>query len=164
MIKHRSEAPSSLEGGALAGLIGGIVMSIYMVIGTMLHHGDVWMTMKGAGTPFLHERAQAPGFDALAVGVGAGSSLLISVLWGLGFGAVFYGLSKAATVGAGVVWGVVCWLVMFYVVVPAVGMDVASKVPMGMAILQHVLFGVAVALAFLPFQHPHRVFNVPLTH
>jgi hypothetical protein len=42
---------------------------------------------------------------------------------------------------------------MYYVVLPIVGLaEMASSAPVWRAALYHVVFGVAVALAFLPYQ------------
>ena len=47
---------------------------------------------------------------------------------------------------------------MYYVVLPIVGLgEVARSAPLGMAIIGHVIFGLAVGVGFLPFQRtrPH---------
>src|SRR5206468_1344331 len=108
---------------------------------------------KGAGAPFLGERAMQPGFDGAAVLVGVVSHFAVSIVWGALFALLFYGLSRAATVAAGFLWGFVVWIGMFYVVLPIVGLgDMPSHIPVANAIIEHVIFGIVVALAFLPFQ------------
>lgn len=155
------DAERALGGGLIAGLVAGVLLSIGMLIMTASAGGDIWTAMKGAGTPFLGERAQQPGFDALAVTVGVACHLGISMIWGVLFGALFYGIGRPATVFMGASWGVVVWLVMYYVVLPVVGLGaITEKTPIAQAILSHVAFGVAVALAFLPFQR--RIYR-PIT-
>jgi hypothetical protein len=113
--------------------------------------------MKGAAIPLLGERAMAPGFDGTAVLLGLVIHFAISAAWGIVFGLLFQGLSRGATIGAGFAWGFVVWLVMYYLVLPLAGMsEMARSTPIGMAIVSHVLFGLSVALGFLPFQREIR--------
>jgi hypothetical protein len=143
----------SVKGGIVAGIIGGIAISVWMLISTLVQGMDPWMIFKGAGAPFLGERAMQPGFDGVAVLVGTLCHFGISIVWGALFGVLFYGLSRAATVAMGVVWGVVVWLAMYYLVLPLVGLGaITESVPPWKAAVEHVLFGVVVALGFLPFQ------------
>ena len=143
----------SVGGGVVAGLIAGLVLSLFMVVMNVLKGQDVWLVMKGAGLPFLGERAAQPGFDALAVVVGVLCHFAVSAVWGALFGLLFYGATKGATVAWGAAWGIVVWLGMYYVVGPFVGVpDLPKHVPVATAIAQHVLFGVVVGLGFLPFQ------------
>ncbi len=153
VARRRWEAGPALGGGALAGLLAGLVLSIFMVSMAVARGGDFWMTFKGAGTPFLGERAQQPGFDGTAVAVGLLSHLAVSITWGVLFGALFYGISRGATLFMGLLWGVVVWLGMYYVVLPAVGLTaIREQTPIARAVLSHVAFGFLIALAFLPFQ------------
>jgi hypothetical protein len=46
---------------------------------------------------------------------------------------------------------------MFYIVLPLVGAEeIAAMTPIGKAIFEHVVFGVSVAVGFLPFQQAHH--------
>ncbi len=140
-------------GGVVAGFVGGLGLSVFMAATTAAKGGDVWQAMKGAGAPFLREAAMRPGFDAGPVTVGLLSHFAVSIGWGILFGALFYGLPRAATLLAGVLWGIVVWVAMFYVVLPVFGLgEMVAQVPVSAAILEHVLFGVLVAVGFLPFQ------------
>jgi hypothetical protein len=152
-IRSKDQAHLAAKGGAIAGIAGGVVISLFMLATNVAAGRDVWMGMKGAGAPFLGERAMQPGFDAAAVIVGVLSHFAVSIGWGILFGLLFFGLSKGLTMIAGVFWGLVVWIVMFYVVLPVLGLgDMARSAPVGMAILEHVLFGIATAAAFLPYQ------------
>jgi hypothetical protein len=144
-------------GGVAAGLIAGAWLSIIMLLVNIAKNQDVWVGMKMAAMPFLGERATQPGFDLGPVALGLLSHFAVSAIWGLLFGVLFYGLSKGATVAVGALWGVVVWIGMYYVVLPVVGLaSLARSVPIGMAVANHVLFGVLVGLAFLPFQITKR--------
>ncbi len=152
-----------VKGGVIAGLVGGLFLSAMMTVMALAQHGDVWVGFKGAGRPFLGERMIQPGFDAVAVLVGFASHLAVSVTWGLLFGLLFYGWSKGMTVVLGALWGIVVWLGMYYVILPLVGLSsVARSVPIGAAIFFHVLFGLVVGIAFLPFQREARLRARPL--
>ena len=143
----------AVKGGIVAGLIGGAVLSVFMTIMNLASGQDIWVGMKIAGMPFLGERALQPGFDLGAVSVGVLSHVAVSMGWGLFFGLLFHGASRGATVVGGALWGIFVWLCMYYVVLPMVGLaELVQAAPIGMAVFEHVLFGLAVGLGFLPFQ------------
>lgn len=155
----------ALGGGVVAGVIGGVVIALVMLVAALAKGQDIWPGFKGAAAPFIGERAMQPGFDAGAVVLGVVCHFAVSIVWGVLFAAVFYGLSRGATVAAGVLWGVVVWLGMFYIVLPIAGLpQVARSEPIAMAIISHVIFGLSVAIGFLPFQHPRPHAAPPATH
>lgn len=150
---HTRNWQPAVVGGLVAGLAGALVFSAVLVAMTHASGGDVWTALKFPGSPFLGNRSLAPGFDPVALLVGVLSHLGVAAVWGLLFSLLFYGLSWPATIAAGALWGVVAWLGMFYVVLPTVRLgSMASRMPAPAAILEHVAFGLAMALAFLPFQ------------
>lgn len=142
-------------GGIVAGIVAGLVLAAFLVGMNVVEGRDIWPALKGAGMPFLGERAAQPGFDMQAVLVGAGAHFGISIIWGLLFAMLFNGASRLGTVALGAVWGVVTWLVMYYLVLPLAGLSELPKmVPMSQAVLMHVGFGLVLGIAFLPFQRP----------
>lgn len=146
----------AVKGGVVAGLIGGAVLSVFMTIMNLATGQDIWAGMKIAGMPFLGERALQPGFEPGPVMIGVLSHVAVSIGWGLLFGLLFHGASRGATIAGGALWGVLVWLSMYYVALPLVGLrELVRAAPIGMAVLEHVLFGLAVGLGFLPFQR-HR--------
>jgi hypothetical protein len=148
----------AIGGGIVAGLIAGAVMCVMLVIAAVEKGGNIWQPLKGAATPFLHERAMQPGLDVPAIAAGLGCHFAIAAIWGALFGVLAYGLSRGLTVVAGAVWGIVVWIGMYYVVLPLAGMgDVPRHVPIAQAIISHVVFGLIVSFGFLPFQRtrPH---------
>ncbi|HEU4728543.1 MAG TPA: DUF6789 family protein [Kofleriaceae bacterium] len=165
-VEHiRHGRAHALGGGVVAGVIGGIVIALVMLVAAQLKEQDLWPSLKGAAAPFLGERAMQPGFDGRAVALGVVCHFAVSIVWGVLFAAIFYGLSRGATVAAGVLWGIIVWLGMFYLVLPIAGLSrMASGEPITMAILSHVIFGLAVAIGFLPYQHPHAHAAPPTTH
>ena len=97
----------AVVGGIVAGLIGVVVVAIVMAITALAKGQDIWLGAKGAGAPFLRERAMQPGFDLLAVLVGTISHFAVSIVWGVLFALVAYGLTKPVTIPLGAVWGIV---------------------------------------------------------
>lgn len=151
-------------GGVVAGIVGGIVLSVLLAGMTLASGGELWPVLKFAGAPFLGERSFAPDFDPFAITVGFASHFAVSMGWGALFGLLFFGLDRMLTLLLGAVWGVVVWLGMHYAVMPMVGLGVGSgEGTVGVTVLMHVIFGVAVAVGFLPFQvprirqHPPRI-------
>jgi uncharacterized membrane protein YagU involved in acid resistance len=151
----RPDLGPALWAGVVAGLIGGIILSLFFVATGLAEGADIWLGAKLPGAPFLGERAMQPGFDSTAVIVGMLSHFGVSIAWGAIFGVFFAGLSAGATIAAGVVWGFVVWLVMYYTVLPLLGLaQIANSLPIGQAMFQHVLFGASVAVAFFELQPP----------
>ena len=159
----RSSSPElrhAIEGGVVAGLAAGLLLTLMMTAMSLARGTDVWFGIKGAAAPFLGARAMTPGFDFGAVLLGLIVHLAISVAWTLPFSLLVHGLGKGATVLAGAVWGLVVWIGMFYVVLPLVGQGaMVRQSPVGRAIAYHVFFGVAAAVAFLPFQRRSAFFR-----
>jgi uncharacterized protein DUF6789 len=157
-------AGRSVAGGVVAGVVGGAVLAALLAFLAFLRHQDLWRVLKGAGAPFLGARATRPGFDAEAVLVGVLGHFAVSIIWGVLFAVIFYGLSKGATMVAGLFWGVVVWLGMYYLVLPLVGLArITHDTPIAHAIVTHVVFGLAVAAGFLPFQMPRRPYPTSIS-
>lgn len=142
-------------GGTVAGILGGTLITALVIVTGLARSADaMWRGLKLAGLPFMHDRALEPGFDLNAVIVGVATHFAVSIAWGLLFALAVYGIGKGATVLAGAVWGVVVWLVMFHIVLPAIGLgDMARAAPVRSAVFEHVLFGLTLGIGFLPFQH-----------
>jgi hypothetical protein len=150
---ERQELARVSGGGVLAGIMAGLFLVAVLLASLALKGQNLWPAFKGASAPFFHQRAMQPGFDAAPVLVGALCHFLISAAWGWGFAVIAYGLSRPATIGAGALWGVVVWLGMHYVLLPAVHLrELNRAAPLAVAIAQHILFGLVLAAAFLPFQ------------
>jgi hypothetical protein len=151
----------------MAGLIAGVVVGIFMLMVAATRGHDLWQVLKGAGAPFLDGRALRPGPDAGAVILGVVCHLAVAAVWGVLFGILAFGLGRGETIAAGVAWGFVVWIVMYYLVLPALGLGkMAHSTPVGGAILSHVIYGIATALLFLPFQRqvPRHRTTITATH
>ncbi|MRG93473.1 hypothetical protein [Polyangium spumosum] len=143
----------ALSGGVIAGIFGGIVLTLYGLLAMVARGGDPWLTFKAPAAPFFPELAFAPGFDAAVVALGIIIHFAISIGWGALFGLFAFGANPLRTVLFGAAYGAFVWLVMYRLVLPLVGLgDLAASAPVGPAILEHVIFGLALAVGFLPFQ------------
>jgi hypothetical protein len=153
MVRTENEARRAVLGGALAGLTAGVLLSIIMTVMSAAAGKDVWYGMKGAAAPIVGARAMEPGFDLPAVALGVTNHLAISLAWGVLFALAFYGLSRGVTMLAGIGWGVVVWFVMYYVVLPIVGLAaMRDDAPVGRAILFHEIFSIPLAASFLVYR------------
>jgi hypothetical protein len=143
----------SMRSGAFAGLIAGLVTALFGLVRGALAGDDLWGLTKMPAIPFLGDLARRPGFDLVPLLAGGAIHLAVSAGWGLLFGLVARGHRVATTIGLGALWGVVVWLVMFHVVLPIAGADGVEG-----TLGEHVVFGVVLALAYLPFQprYPSR--------
>lgn len=158
---RESKRGHAIGGGVMAGVVGGVALALVMLVAAIAKGQDIWPGFKMASAPFLGERAMQPGFDLGAVLAGTASHFAVSIVWGVLFAILFYGLSKPATLAVGALWGIGVWLAMFYVVLPIAGLgEMAASAPIGMAILEHVIFGLAVAIGFLPFQRTKHVIPI----
>jgi hypothetical protein len=155
-IKVQTEARARRRaigiGGVVAGLIGGAVIEALMMVIAAGRGDSVWRVLKMASSPFFHHRAMIGGFDAAPIVAGLLIHFAVSVAWGVLFAAVAFGLSRAATVGVGAVWGVVVYLVMFLIVLPLATGHTPRMTNLALPLLQHIIFGLAVGVGFLPYQ------------
>ena len=152
----------AIGGGIVAGVIGGLVLMLIITLAEVERGHGFWIAMKGASAPFLHARALRPGFDGAAVMLGLVDHFLVSIIWGTLFGVLAFGLPRSATVLAGAFWGLFVWLVMCDAVLPVVGLGhMARSAPATSTVILHEVFGLAVAIAFLPFQRTGHVKRPP---
>jgi hypothetical protein len=152
-VASNLEAGHGGRGGAFAGVVGGLAMTVLGLFSAIARGDDLWPGLKGAAYPIVGQIAVEPGFNAGLVLLGTLIHFAVAVAIGVGFGLVFYGLSRGMTLVSGALYGVVVWLVMYYAVLPLAGMGfVAESVPLSTAVLGHVVFGLAVAIGFLPYQ------------
>lgn len=139
--------------GAFAGAMAGVVLAVVRAVTAARAGGESWHPLEIASAPLLGPRALEPGFDATALVLGLVIHLALSVAWGAAFGLFFHGLSRRGTVIAGAFYGLVVWLLMFYVVLPLAGLsEVAATIATRTAIVDHVVFGLAIGIAYAPFQ------------
>lgn len=141
-------------GGVVAGLVGGVAISLLRLLSAWSEGKDLWVGLKLAGAPLIGlEQALAPGFEAIPLLTGLLFHLVISLGWGLLFGLLFWGFPRGLTLFGGLCWGNLTWLVMSYAVLPLSGVsEIARLSTRASSLFEHLIFGLALALGFLPFQ------------
>ena len=149
------KARPALWGGTVAGLVGGVLLTLFNLLTDLVRGRDLWAGVKVAAYPFVGETALAPGYDAGPVLQGLTTHLGISVIWGVLFALTAFGMSRAATVSFGIIWGVLVWIGMCYFVLPLTSSSVLTRgTPTLLAVGQHLVFGLGLGLGFLPYQRP----------
>jgi hypothetical protein len=164
MIRNPNDGERCIVGGAIAGLAGGFAITVMLVSSALLNGLDIWPSLKTAALPFLGPRVFEPGFDYLAVAAGVTTHFLVSMVWGVLFAVVAWGLSRVATLVAAAAWGLIVWFGMIWVALPVLGyVEVARSIPVNVALFEHLLFGLAMGVVFLPFQrsYPSRATELP---
>jgi hypothetical protein len=151
-VHNQWQVERAAKGGVIGGLVSGVVISVFLAVIDAARGNDVLGGLKFASYPFFGDRVFEPGFDHVTIVAGIVTHLAVSMFWGTLFGLLFFGLSKRMTLFAGAFWGLMVWVVMLYVVLPVLGFFPGGNNPIAMAIFTHVLFGVTLAAAFLPFQ------------
>lgn len=147
------DADRCARGGVAGGLTGGLALSLLTAFRSIDAHRDVWTQLKIPALPFFGARAMDAGFAFWPVAVGVATHLAFALSWGLLFAIFAYGLSRPATVLVAPLFGIVAWLTMFYVVLPLFGLgSLARLMPPRLVATEHIVFGLAVAVGFLPFQ------------
>jgi hypothetical protein len=146
------------RGGLVAGGVGGAALLGLMVFRSAAAHLDIWRQLKLAGMPFWPKGALEPGFALGPVLLGVACHFAIAAIWGLAFAVLFDGLSRRGTVLAGAVLGFAAWLTMFHAVLPLFGLGhLAHLMPFGLVAYEHVVFGLAIGVGYLPFQRSASV-------
>jgi hypothetical protein len=158
MIRNPDHGDRCVLGGSVGGMTGGLAIAVLMIAHAAINGLNVWPALKAAALPLFGTRVFEPGFDLLPVVIGVSNHFAISMVWGVVFAVLAYGLSRVATLAAALAWGLVVWFGMYFVVLPVSGWgDVARAAPVNVALFQHLLFGLAMGLGFLPFQRTHIV-------
>src|SRR5688500_2019806 len=147
----------ALVGGIIAGAIAGAGLTSVMVIIAAIQGADAWVVLKSAALPFAGETVTRPGFDLIPLLIGAIAHFAVAVSWGVLFAALLYGASRAVTMMAGPFYGVLVFIAMFYGVLPVLGLvDFARGANHWLALIEHAVYGLTLAIAFLPFQREVR--------
>ncbi len=158
MNRHPSGGDRCVIGGVAGGVAGGLAVLVLGVAQAAINGLDAWPALKAASLPLFGARALAPGFEGAPVLVGLTGHFAIATIWAGAFAALAYGLPRAATIVAAFAWGLVVWFGMHVVVLRLIGCyEVVSVTPIGLALFQHLLFGLAMGIGFLPFQRPYAM-------
>jgi hypothetical protein len=157
MVKGPTDTRLATAHGAFAGVVAGVLLTLFMTVMSAASGQDIWYGMKGAAAPFLGESAMRPGFDLLAVIVGLVSHLAISAIWGILFAILFFATPRTVQIVGGVLWGIVVWIGMYYVVLPIVGLSsMQNDAPVARAIVFHLIFSILMTAAYFVYPHLFR--------
>ena len=131
------------EKGALAGLVGGLIMAVVAMMVTAAMGMGIFETPAMIAGLVL-----GPGAAGItAVLVGFVVHMMFSAIFGVLFAAIVNGVTHEF-VGTGLALGIALWLVNFYAiasVLPSARM-VAQSEPFWLALMTHALFGISTGL------------------
>ena len=136
---------------ALAGVLGGVAMGLYLMIASMALGTGFWSPMNAIGATFPAFRPVSPDFEPGPGITGVALYLITSSLLGLVYGAIG-GLvwpRQARDLGMatmmGVLYGAAVWIVMGLMVGPLIDPMLRSMEQVNYAV-GHLIYGVVTAL------------------
>jgi hypothetical protein len=144
----RSTSPAALAAGAGAGIVGGILMAMFMMMYAAMALGSMWAPLRMLGATFYGPEALVGGAGVMLWG------LMVHMMASAGLGALFAALigaraSGGAALGWGVAYGLAVLVGMTFLVLPWANPTMFARVQLivGAWIIGHIVFGMGVALA-----------------
>jgi len=143
-------------GGAVAGLLAGVVMVLVSPLLSLLTGIGIWEPPKliAAAAPWYREAAlETPGFALEPVLTGTVIHFATSVVLGIIFGLIFHRLLHLTTsfgtpVLIGLIYGLVIFIVAYAVVLPAMNPMLRDSL-LAPFVAQNMVFGACVGLFFM---------------
>ncbi len=142
--------------GAIAGMIGGVLMAMFTMIATATYlHMGFFTPMYAMVAPLVGRQTLMTSmtdgvfyFALVPAVLGLVIHMMWSALWGIIFGLIARGLhlSGAAAVISGLIYGVVAMLIMAYIVVPIVGAPNLLQMVGWSFVISHLLYGLPLGL------------------
>ncbi len=142
--------------GAIAGMIGGVLMAMFTMIATATYlHMGFFTPMYAIAAPLIGRQAlmasMTHGVFYFALGpavLGLVVHMMWSALWGIIFGLIARGLhlSGAAAIISGLIYGVIVMLIMAYIIVPNVGAPNLLQMVGWSFVISHLLYGLPLGL------------------
>ena len=147
------KATKVLSAGAVAGILAGSAMAICLMLIAMIAGEGFWLPLKKISVTLLGESAiQNSVFELWPVMAG----IMIHFATAIAFGIVFAFIeerrqSYSSAVRAGIIYGLNVWIIMQFLVLPAINPVVAGMPYLQLAIL-HIIFGGTLGgyVTFLP--------------
>jgi hypothetical protein len=135
-----------VEAGAFAGMVGGVVMALFLMFATGAH-GDLLAPMRLIGLSFEHPNALLTGVGAAVWGFTL--QLSLAAVLGIFFASAVGRASAGVSAGAGVVFGLVVCAVLTYLVLPWANPPLSAAVHRMMLawVSAYVIFGLCLGLA-----------------
>lgn len=148
--------------GALAGLIGGVMMAIVGAALAIAIGDDLWKAPKLIATFVVSpDTIATPGFLAGPVIIGSLIHLALSTLFGIGFGILTtriwnMPLSYGAPMVLGFVYGLAIWLIAYFIALPLVN-PLILEIYAPAFLIQNLTYGLATGLTYGILRSPSRV-------
>lgn len=138
---------STIAAGAVAGMIGGILMAAFAMMYAEMTGMGLLAPLHMIGATFAGPEALVGGGGVLLYGLIL--HMMTSAAWGALFAVLLpRGATAAAATGWGVLFALVALVVMYFGVLPWANPTMFTRVPMmiGAFIVEHLLFGVGLGL------------------
>lgn len=141
-------------GGAIAGLAGGLAMSIVAAIISLSLGNDIWLEAKQIAALVYGRAAIAqPGFILGPVVVGTLLHFAMAALLGALFGIVTRRLLRLTSdfgtpVLAGLIYGMLIWLLAYFLILPVLN-PVLLETYAPSFIIQHIVYGAVTGLFYM---------------
>lgn len=141
-------------GGAIAGLAGGLAMSIVAAIISLSLGNDIWLEAKQIAALVYGRAAVAqPGFIFGPVVVGTLLHFAMAALLGALFGIVTRRLLRLTSdfgtpVLAGLIYGMLIWLLSYFIILPLLN-PVLLETYAPSFIIQHIIYGAVTGLFYM---------------
>lgn len=165
----------TLAAGAIAGVIGSLVMAMFaMIAAATYQHSGFFTPLYHIGSVFIDPSTMMASMQQAMGGsnfyfafgpaiVGAIVHMMVGVMYGVVFAAIVMRipkLSESLLVIAGMIYGAMVFAVSAWIGLPLAAAifssgdqiaNMASMVGYGTFALEHIMFGLGTALALLPF-------------
>ena len=141
-------------------------MSCAQMVMAALHGQPVSRPLEMPAAVLLGREAVGPSIDVGPLVLGQVLHFAISIAWAVPFTELVIGTSRRTAVLSGALWGLVVWGAMAWIVLPLAGLGDLARATWrtGAGALVHLLWGLGVAAAFMPFQggrHRRVAFRLP---
>lgn len=141
-------------GGLLAGLGGGLAMSLVAALISLSLGSDIWLEAKQIAALVYGSAATAqPGFVAGPIVVGTLLHFAMSALLGALFGIVTRRILRltsdfATPVLAGLIYGMLIWLIEYFLILPALNPTLLETYAPSF-IIQHIVYGAVTGFLYM---------------
>lgn len=152
-LESRARGYSLLKVGTLAGLAGGVMEVLWIMLYQSLSGNDAAIVARGVTASVFPDLATAPSsvllgiviHMALAVGLGIVIAIAIPTVLPKVVGTIWEPILVVACLGG-------VWTMNFFVLLPIINVDFVTIVPFPVSFTSKMLFGVASAFTFWAFR------------
>lgn len=141
----------ALAAGAVAGVAGGVALSVAAVLLARAGGQSVWPALQAPSYPLLGVLALSPRPVPLALLLGTALHFAVAAAWGALFGVAVEGQPRGRLPALGVIWGAAVFVLMYGLVLNLIGAHtLVAMVSLRRALAEHALYGLVVGLSYLP--------------